>query len=104
MTDSPVTLPMARPADQPWDPPADLTRLRERKPLWRMTFPDGHVGRLALGHELVRSIAADPRFSSRYELMHHPLADAGQPAVSVGEVPMRDGQDIYGVHRLPVTW
>lgn len=26
------------------------------------------------------------------------------PAVPPGEVPMRDGMFIYGVHRLPVAW
>ncbi|MEV4894957.1 cytochrome P450 [Nonomuraea sp. NPDC055795] len=87
MTDSPVTLPMSRPDDRPWDPPTDLTRLREEKPLWRMTFPDGHLGWLALSHELVRFIAGDARFSSRYELMHYPSADAGQlPPAQPGDL------------------
>ncbi len=50
---------------------------RERNPLVRMTFPDGHRGWLATGHAVVRAILADPRFSARPELMHSALADLG---------------------------
>jgi len=37
-------LPTARPAGCPFDPPAELARLREQQPLSRMAYPDGHVG------------------------------------------------------------
>jgi cytochrome P450 len=33
------------------------------------------VGWLVSSHALARSVLADPRFSSRYDLMHHPFAD-----------------------------
>jgi cytochrome P450 len=63
-------LPTTRPAGCPFDPPSELATLR---PLTRMVYPDGHVGWLATGHEIVRAILADSRFSVRYELMHFPF-------------------------------
>ncbi|MEU7838061.1 MULTISPECIES: cytochrome P450 [unclassified Nonomuraea] len=67
-------LPMARPAGCPFDPPEALTR---RQPLSRLAFPDGHIGWLVTGHALVRAVLADPRFSSRHELMRSPMPEAG---------------------------
>ncbi|WP_433725914.1 cytochrome P450 [Nocardia sp. CA-129566] len=61
----------------PLDPPTELAQFRERNPLTRMIFPDGHHGWLATGHAVVRAILADPRFSARSELMHSALADLG---------------------------
>ncbi|MFE0099722.1 cytochrome P450 [Streptomyces sp. NPDC059009] len=69
-------LPMTRPEGRPWDPPEEFARLRAEQPLCRLTFPDGHVGWLATSHALVREVLADPRFSSRQELMHSPLPGA----------------------------
>ncbi|MFI6173317.1 cytochrome P450 [Nocardia sp. NPDC051052] len=73
-----VSLPTTRPAGCPFDPPAELAQIRERNPLTRMVFPDGHRGWLATGHATVRAILADPRFSVRPELGHSALADLGQ--------------------------
>ncbi|MGH4028527.1 cytochrome P450 [Actinomycetota bacterium Odt1-20B] len=70
-------LPMTRPADRPWDPPEEFARLRAERPLCRLSYPDGHLGWLATSHALVREVLADPRFSSRQELMHIPLPGAG---------------------------
>ncbi|WHT23138.1 cytochrome P450 [Crossiella sp. CA-258035] len=67
-------LPTERPAGCPFDPPAELGRLRERQPLTRLVFGDGHLGWLATSHRLVRAVLADSRFSSRYEIMHAPIA------------------------------
>lgn len=75
-------LPMTRPAGCPFDPPRELARLREQRPISRMLFPDGHVGRLVTGYELTRAILADPRFSSRHELMHNPF-----PGPVIPEIP-----------------
>ncbi|WP_069164602.1 cytochrome P450 [Nocardia altamirensis] len=72
-----VELPTTRPSGCPLDPPTELSTLRERRPLVRMRFPDGHDGWLATGHATVRAVLADPRFSVRYELQHYPLADTG---------------------------
>ncbi|MBF6330902.1 cytochrome P450 [Nocardia transvalensis] len=90
MTETPTTaihLPTQRPAGCPFDPPADLAALRERTPLLRMTFPDGHLGWLATGHAISRAVLADPRFSVRYEISHAPLADYGQmPPATPGDM------------------
>ncbi|MFC4852107.1 cytochrome P450 [Actinophytocola glycyrrhizae] len=84
-------LPTARPAGCPFDPPTELTELRESRPLVRMVYPDGHVGWLVTGHELVRAVLADDRFSARYELMHFPLP--GAP----GELPPAPPGDMTGM-------
>jgi cytochrome P450 len=59
----PVELPTARPG--PFDPPPALARLRERRPLCRLRYPDGHLGWLVTSHALARAVLADPRFSVR---------------------------------------
>ncbi|MFI6298847.1 cytochrome P450 [Nonomuraea sp. NPDC050790] len=77
MTEPLTAIPWTRPADRPFDPPAELAPLREEQPLRPLIFPDGHEGWLALGYDEVRAIIADPRFSSRHELIHYALADLG---------------------------
>lgn len=67
---------MTRPAGRPFDPPEELARLREQQPLTRMIFPDGHVGWLATSYALVRAVVADPRFSSRHDLIRSPMPGA----------------------------
>ncbi|MFE5633177.1 cytochrome P450 [Streptomyces sp. NPDC056543] len=89
----PVTLPTQRAAGCPFDPPAGLAELREASPLTRMTYPDGHVGWLATGHATVRAIMGDPRFSSRYELMHYPFPGGPEgplPPAPVGDMTGMD--------------
>ncbi|WP_245551150.1 cytochrome P450 [Nocardia paucivorans] len=78
-----IRLPTTRSPGCPFDPPPGLATIRERRPLARMVFPDGHRGWLATGYHVVRAVLADPRFSVRYEITHYPLADAGDipPAV-----------------------
>ncbi|WP_020673977.1 cytochrome P450 [Amycolatopsis nigrescens] len=76
-------LPTTRPADRPFDPPEGLAELRERCPLSRLSYPDGHLGWLVTSHALVREVLADPRFSIRSELQHLPIPGApgsDQPA------------------------
>ncbi|MFD1931463.1 MULTISPECIES: cytochrome P450 [Nonomuraea] len=71
-----TTLPTARQPGCPFDPPAELIDARRHGPISRFPFPDGHQGWLVTGYDLVRSILADARFSSRKELMlHHPTID-----------------------------
>ncbi|MFE9745971.1 cytochrome P450 [Saccharothrix saharensis] len=70
-------LPTQRPTA--FDPPAELGLLRERSPISRMKFPDGHLGWLVTNYELAREVHADRRFSSRVELQHSPRMVAGQP-------------------------
>ena len=90
---SPVdSLPVTRPEGCPFDPPQELSRIREANPITRMTYPDGHVGRLVTGHALTRAVLADTRFSSRYELMHFPL-----PIPGVTELPPAPVGDLTGI-------
>ncbi|MCC2278429.1 cytochrome P450 [Streptomyces sp. ET3-23] len=80
------SLPDQRPAGCPFDPPEELARLREKEPLTRLTFPDGHRGWLVTGHALLRAVVSDPRFSSRQELMHNPMpgTDSTEPMPPAG--------------------
>ncbi|WP_020662141.1 cytochrome P450 [Amycolatopsis benzoatilytica] len=66
-------VPLGRPPGCPFDPPAALSELRDEAPVVRMKFPDGHLGWLVTGYPEVRAVAADQRFSNRYELSHFPL-------------------------------
>ncbi|MGW5449691.1 cytochrome P450 [Streptomyces asiaticus] len=75
---APTHLPTARSAGCPFDPPPELADLRDRAPLTRMEFPDGHLGWLATGHSVVRTVLSDRRFTHRNDLRHWPLADIGQ--------------------------
>ncbi|TQM13492.1 cytochrome P450 [Pseudonocardia kunmingensis] len=88
-----TTLPTNRHPDRPFDPPPELAAIRERHPLVRMTYPDGHDGWLATGYDACRAVLADRRFSSRYELMHLPLAVDGAPA----ELPPAALGDLTGI-------
>ena len=58
----------------PFDPSPELARLRETRPVSRMTFPDGHLGWLVTSHAGVRAVLADNRFSSRADLARAPIA------------------------------
>ena len=64
-------LPRDRP--NPFDPAADLGRLRQERGLSRLAFPDGHVGWLVTRYDLARAVLSDRRFSSRQELQHLPV-------------------------------
>lgn len=86
------TLPTDRRSGCPFDPPAELTALAD-KPLRRMRYADGHIGWLVTGHAAARAILADPRFSSRYELMHLPMPMEGAPE----EMPPAQVGDIVGL-------
>ncbi|MFJ9812611.1 cytochrome P450 [Streptomyces sp. NPDC101158] len=101
--DAPVTLPTRRAAGCPFDPPSGLAELRERAPLIPMAYPDGHLGRLAIGHATVRAILADPRFSSRYELMHYPFPGGPEgplPPAPVGDMTGLDAPEHTRYRRL----
>jgi cytochrome P450 len=90
-----TTLPTARRPDRPFDPPPELAGIRERHPLVRMTYPDGHDGWLATGYQAVRTILGDRRFSNRYELMHLPLEGAPPelPPAPVGDLSGLDAPE-----------
>ncbi|WP_280249674.1 cytochrome P450 [Nocardia abscessus] len=79
----PHGLPMERDAG-PFDPPREITRLREAHPVSPMTFPDGHEGWLVTGYDAVRRLMADTRFSSRQDIgvLHVPYETPGMPAAT----------------------
>ncbi|MER5217487.1 cytochrome P450 [Streptomyces sp. NPDC002838] len=68
-------MPRARRPGCPFDPPEELLDARRQGPMSRYTFPGGQLGWLVTGYNLVRQVLADPRFSSRRELMLHPTVD-----------------------------
>jgi cytochrome P450 len=101
-----TTLPTVRHPDRPFDPPAELAEIRERHPLVRMTYPDGHDGWLATGYQAVRTILADRRFSSRYELMHLPVEGAPPelPPAPLGDLTGIDAPEHTRLRRLLVGY
>ncbi|WP_327115847.1 cytochrome P450 [Nocardia sp. NBC_01730] len=79
----PHGLPMERNAG-PFDPPCEITRLREARPVSPMVFPDGHEGWLVTGYDAVRQLMADTRFSSRQDIgiLHVPYETPGMPVAT----------------------
>ncbi|MCO5968396.1 cytochrome P450 [Actinoallomurus soli] len=70
MTDGRAARPLETDRPTPFDPPVEL---RRRPPLSRLAYPDGHLGWVATGYAVTRTILADPRFSTRRELLHQPV-------------------------------
>ena len=100
-----TTLPAAREPGCPFDPPRELIEARERGPISPYTFPGGKPGWLVTGYDLVRSVLADPRFSSRKELMLHPTIDFGDveiPPAPPGEFLLMD-EPQHGRYRKPLA-
>ncbi|WP_405096457.1 cytochrome P450 [Micromonospora sp. NBC_01412] len=88
-----TAMPTARQPGCPFDPPAELVDARRHGPISRYTFPGGKPGWLITGYDLVRSVLADSRFSSRKELMLHPTIDYGDieiPPAPPGEFLLMD--------------
>jgi cytochrome P450 len=101
-----TTLPTLRHPDRPFDPPTELAGIRERHPLVRMTYPDGHDGWLATGYQAVRTILGDRRFSSRYELVHLPVEGAPPelPPAPLGDLTGIDPPEHTRLRRLLVGY
>jgi cytochrome P450 len=101
-----TALPTQRHPDRPFDPPAELAEIRERHPLVRMTYPDGHDGWLATGYQAVRAILGDRRFSNRYELVHLPIEGAPPelPPAPVGDLTGIDPPEHTRLRRLLVGY
>ncbi|MFI6920119.1 cytochrome P450 [Nonomuraea spiralis] len=99
-------MPTARESGCPFDPPKGLVEAREHGPISRFPFPSGHQGWLVTGYDLARSVLADPRFSSRKELMrHHPLIDYGDievPPAPPGEFLLMDDPQ-HSRYRKPLV-
>ena len=100
-----TTLPTARRPGCPFDPPAELIEARRHGPISRYTFPGGAPGWLITGHDLVRAVLVDPRFSSRKELMLHPSIDVTgmeRPSAPPGEFLLMD-EPQHGRYRRPLA-
>jgi cytochrome P450 len=70
------TYPMTRGC--PFDPPAQLSRLRETDPVSRVTLWDGSTPWLVTRHQEVRAVLADRRFSAETERPGYPAVSAAQ--------------------------
>jgi cytochrome P450 len=100
-----TTMPAARRPGCPFDPPAELVEAREHGPISPYTFPGGQPGWLVTGYDLVRSVLADRRFSSRKELMLHPTIDFGDmeiPPAPPGEFLLMD-EPQHSRYRKPLA-
>jgi cytochrome P450 len=76
---TPVTLPTGRTPGCPYDPPAELARLRTDDPVTALAYPDGHIGWLVTGYDAARTVLTDARFSTRPELKHSALGAVARP-------------------------
>ncbi|MFG2128684.1 cytochrome P450 [Streptomyces sp. NPDC048751] len=95
-----TTLPAARQASCPFDPPAELIDARGHGPISRYTHPGGKPGWLITGYDLVRSVLADSRFSSRKELMN--VVDFELPPAPPGEFLLMD-EPQHSRYRKPLV-
>ncbi len=77
MTDAiPFEVPWAR--TDKFDPPSVFAELRAKRPLAKMTYPDGHIGWIVSSYDLVREVLSDPRFSHSCEIGHFPVTHHGE--------------------------
>ncbi|MFJ8310439.1 MULTISPECIES: cytochrome P450 [unclassified Streptomyces] len=83
-----VTPPTARQPGCPFDPPAEFIDAHRHGPISRYTHPGGKPGWLITGYDLVRSVLADSRFSSRKELLN--VVDFEIPPAPPGEFLLMD--------------
>lgn len=95
---------MARPLPtvrtRPFDPPAELGRLRAEHPISRLAYPDGHLGWLVTGHAAARAILADPAFSARSELQRRPVGHGTREPAGPGIFINMDAPDHTRYRRL----
>ncbi|MFB6985030.1 MULTISPECIES: cytochrome P450 [unclassified Streptomyces] len=95
-----TTLPAERRPGCPFDPPAELIDARRHGPISRYTHPGGKPGWLITGYDLVRSVLADSRFSSRKELLN--VVDFEIPPAPPGEFLLMD-EPQHGRYRKPLV-
>ncbi|GGU81774.1 cytochrome P450 [Streptomyces litmocidini] len=95
-----TTLPTERPPGCPFDPPAELIEARGHGPISRCTHPGGKPGWLITGYDLVRSVLADPRFSSRKDLLN--VVDFELPPAPPGEFLLMDEPE-HSRYRKPLV-
>ncbi|GAA1570936.1 cytochrome P450 [Streptomyces globosus] len=95
-----TSLPTERRSGCPFDPPAELADARRRGPVSRYIHPGGKPGWMITGYDLVRSVLADPRFSSRKELMN--VVDFELPPAPPGEFLLMD-EPQHSRYRKPLV-
>ncbi|MEU3407821.1 cytochrome P450 [Streptomyces sp. NPDC006670] len=103
MSESPHTveaMPTERRPGCPFDPPAELSEAQRHGPISRFTHAGGKPGWLITGYDLVRSVLADRRFSSRKELMN--IVDFELPPAPPGEFLLMD-EPQHGRYRGPLV-
>ncbi|MGW5419800.1 cytochrome P450 [Streptomyces sp. NPDC003943] len=102
MSESPhtVTTPTTRQPGCPFDPPAELTEAHRRGPVSPFTHVGGKPGWLITGYDLVRSVLADPRFSSRKDLLN--VVDFEVPPAPPGEFLLMDDPQ-HSRYRKPLV-
>ncbi|MGW6989608.1 cytochrome P450 [Streptomyces sp. NPDC054946] len=94
------SLPAERPSGCPFDPPTELIDAHRHGPISRYVHPGGVPGWLITGYDLVRSVLADPRFSSRKELMN--VVDFELPPAPPGEFLLMDDPQ-HSRYRKPLV-
>ncbi|RKT08008.1 cytochrome P450 [Streptomyces sp. 3211.6] len=103
MSQSPHTveaMPTERRSGCPFDPPAELSDAQRHGPISRFTHVGGKPGWLITGYDLVRSVLADSRFSSRKELMN--IVDFELPPAPPGEFLLMD-EPQHSRYRKPLV-
>ncbi|MFJ6183405.1 cytochrome P450 [Streptomyces sp. NPDC092295] len=95
-----TALPGERGSGCPFDPPAELLDALRHGPISSYTHPGGKPGWVITGYEMVRSVLADPRFSSRKELMN--VVDFELPPAPPGEFLLMDEPE-HGRYRKPLV-
>ncbi|MFJ5711471.1 cytochrome P450 [Streptomyces sp. NPDC093105] len=95
-----AALPTERRPGCPFDPPAELVDARRHGPIVRLTHPGGMPGWLITGYDLVRSVLADPRFSSRKDLLN--VVDFEIPPAPPGEFLLMDDPE-HSRYRKPLV-
>ncbi|MFB7468614.1 cytochrome P450 [Streptomyces sp. NPDC056224] len=95
-----TTLPTERRPGCPFDPPAELIDARRHGPISRYTHPGGKPGWMITGYDLVRSVLADPRFSSRKDLLN--VVDFEIPPAPPGEFLLMDDPQ-HSRYRKPLV-
>ncbi|HEX8867015.1 MAG TPA: cytochrome P450, partial [Lentzea sp.] len=63
-------LPTTRP--NPFDPPTEVSEIRDKARISRLEFADGHLGWLVTGHHQVREILGSPKFTNDPGVHHLP--------------------------------
>ncbi|MFJ6783346.1 cytochrome P450 [Streptomyces yangpuensis] len=93
-------MPTERRSGCPFDPPTGLSDAQRHAPISRFTHAGGKPGWLITGYDLVRSVLADPRFSSRKELMN--VVDFELPPAPPGEFLLMDDPQ-HSRYRKPLV-